>query len=298
MSGSFAVYSDESGTFTKRFQSIALINGQVSTLTELKQHLQKILREKQVSEVKFELIRTHLPIIEAAQGFLHCLITKYACKETIRADILTWDTQDSRHAIQGRDNRANLERMYYKVFVHAARQWKNQREWKFYPDENSQVNWGELAHVLNRTPIIKHQTNQQPLFRSDEPKQALNVEHTLPLKSTEEPLIQLADLLAGMARFAKEEGEHCLSWLDTWGNKKQPQLPNFLCEDELNEPIRTKQNRFRLIGEFDALCKRYGMGVSLRRKKCLWTGKNTNPVNFWNYEPQHDYDQAPKRITK
>jgi len=298
MSGGFAVYSDESGTFTKRFQSIALVTGQVSTLSEMRKHLQEILVRKQVSEVKFELVRTHPPIVEAAHGFLNCLITKFASREKIRADILTWDTQDSRHAIQGRDNRANLERMYYKVFVHAVRQWKSQKEWKFYPDENSQVDWSEITRILNRTPIIKHQTEQQPLFGGEEPNQALNVEYTLPLNSTKEPLIQLADLLAGLARFTKEEGKNCLSWLDTWGNKKQPQLPNFLCEDELNEPIRTKQNRFRLIGEFDALCKRYGMGVSLRQKKCLWTGKNTNPINFWNYEPQHEYDQAPKRIIK
>ncbi|MGB2876429.1 MAG: DUF3800 domain-containing protein, partial [Dehalococcoidales bacterium] len=194
--------------------------------------------------------------------------------------------------------KANLERMYYKILVHAARQWKSQKEWQFYPDENSQIDWSEIARVLNRTPIIKHQTNQQPLFGGEELNQALNIEHTLPLKSTEEPLIQLADLLAGMARFTKEEGEHCLSWLDTWGNENQPQLPDLLCEADSSEPIRAKQNRFSLIGEFNALCKRYGMGVSLRHKKCLWTPKNTNPINFWNYEPQHEYDQAPKRIIK
>ena len=294
----FAAYSDESGTFTRRFQSIALVTGQINTLSEMRERLQDILTEKQVTEVKFELIRTHLPILEAAQEFLCCIVTEFANRNKTRVDILTWDMQDSRHAIPGRDDIANLERMYYKVFVHAARQWKNQEEWNFYPDESSQINWSELTRILNKTPLSKHQNNTQLLFENEEIDQPLKVKRTEPLKSVQEPLIQLADLLAGMARFTQEERGYCVSWLDTWGNKNQQQLPNFLCEEDLSEPIKTKQNRFWLVGEFNTLCKKYRMGVSLRTRKCLWTPDNTNPINFWNYETQHDYDQAPRRVNR
>lgn len=203
----FAAYSDESGTFTRRFQSIALITSQESKLSELRNHLKNILSSKGVTEVKFELIRTHLPIIEAAHEFLYCIVSEFANRKKIRVDILTWDTQDSRHAIQGRNDIANLEHMYYKIFVHAARQWKNQGEWNFHPDENSQISWGELARILSTTPLAKHQNNMQLLFENEKIDQPIKVKCPEPLKSVQEPLIQLADLLAGMARFTKEEGE-------------------------------------------------------------------------------------------
>ena len=298
MRGVFSGYSDESGTFTKRFQSIALVTGRVDTLSEIRVRLQSILNEKQVSEVKFELIRTHLPMIEAAWKFLDYVITEFASRDRVRVDVLTWDTQDSRHAILGRDNIANLGRMYYKVFVYAARCWKTQEEWSFYPDENPQINWGELAKVLRNTLLAKQQSGKMSLFGNEEIVHPLRVKDPEPLKSLQEPLIQLADLFAGLARFTKEKGEHCLSWLNTWGNKNQLLLSNFLCAEELSEPHEANQNRFLLAGKFYKLCKKHKMGVSLREKKCFWTPVHTNPINFWNYEPQHDYDQAPRRLNK
>lgn len=296
-SETFAAYSDESGIFNHRYQAIAVVSGRGMILTPLSAKLQSILSKNEINEVKFALIRTHRPIIEAARQFVQCVVKEFASRLMIRVDILVWDTQDSRHAIQGRNNIANLERMYYKVLTHAARQW-NQAEWNFYPDKNSQIHWNEIADFLNRTRLAQHEANSLSLFANEQLDQSLEFGNVEPLDSLQEPLIQLADLLAGMARFIREEGKQCVQWLDSWGNKDQPALPNFLYgEDAADETIRTKQNRFQLVGEFNALCKRYRLGVSLREKKYLRTPDPTNPINFWNYEPQHEYDKAPIRIS-
>jgi len=52
--------------------------------------------------------------------------------------------------------------------------------------------------------------------------------------------------------------------------------------------------RYQLIGEVNAIYKINSLGVSLRTMKRLWTPYHpANPINFWNYEPQGDYDKAP-----
>lgn len=119
----YAAYSDKSGTFTRRFQSIALVTGKTDALDELSKLLTHVLAQKQVAEVKFELVRTHAPMLEAAYAFLECLVIQFANVNKARLNVLTWDTQDARHTISGRDDIANLERMYYKMFMHVARQW-------------------------------------------------------------------------------------------------------------------------------------------------------------------------------
>lgn len=292
----FGAYSDESGIFRHRYQTIAVVSGPETVLAQLRSDLRGILSQNQINEVKFALIRTHRALIEAARAFSRCMVETSARIAAVRADVITWDMQDSRHAIQGRNSIANLERMYYKVLAHAARQW-NQVQWSFHPDKNSQVHWNEIADVLNRTRLAKPVANAQLPLDSEHLDQFIELTSVEPLDSLREPLIQLADLLAGMARFMREEGHQCIQWLDSWGNKDQLALRHFLhAEGVLDETIRTKQNRFLLIGEFNAHCKRHRLGVSLRDKRCFWTPNPTNAINFWNYEPQHDYDKAPLRM--
>lgn len=290
----FAVYSDESGIFDHRFQTIAVVTGPEIVLTQLKSSLKDILDKYQINEVKFvEIRRSQSRKAKAARKFLQCAVKEFASQAKARIDVLIWDTQDSRHAIQGRDDIANLERMYYKVLIHTARQW-NQTEWNFHPDENSQIHWNEIIEFLNRTRIGYSKPNLLTLFESDDAKQLFQFGGIKQLNSLQEPLIQLADLFAGMARFTREEGEQCIQWIDSWGNKAQLQFLHLL--DREDETTRTKISRFQIVRGFNNLCKRHRMGVSLREKRCLWTPNPTNPINFWNYEPQHEYDKAPKRI--
>jgi hypothetical protein len=293
----FVVYSDESGIFNCRYQTIALVSGQEIILSQLRGNLKDILDKHKIDEVKFTEIGNYSPKVEAPREFIQCVVKGFAsqAQAKVRIDVLTWDTQDSRHAIQGRNDIANLERMYYKVLIYAARQW-NQTDWNFYPDENSQVHWNEIAEFLNSTRLSHSKPSLLTLFESEGANQLFQFRSVKPMDSLQEPLIQLADLFAGMARFTREEGEQCVRWLDFQENKNHLQL-SFLphAEDELDEPTKAKQNRFQLTEKFDGFCKQYTLGVSLREKKYLWTPDPTRPINFWNYEPQHERDKAPTR---
>jgi len=289
------MYSDETGVFDKRFQAIALVSGPIGTLLQLRTKLQGILDERGVDEIKFAEIRTHRPKLLAARSFITCSVRAYASQRKCRIDIIVWDTQDLRHTIRGRDDVANLAIMYYRVLTHAARQWK-QAEWRLYPDMNPEISWDEIADFLKRTSLSGSRTRLPSLFKFEEENQLLQFNEIRPTDSLREPVIQLADLFAGMGRFCREEGEQCLRWLDSWGNKEQLQLPDLLCgRDAKDDTIETKRNRYQLIGEFYHLCRRNRMGVSLRDEKCLRTLNPKNPINFWNYESQYDYDKAPIR---
>jgi hypothetical protein len=293
-SADFSAYGDESGTFTERFQAIAMISGPEKALSILRNRLRGILADTQVNEVKFALLRTHLPIIRAAHRFIRCTVEDFASRKAARVDVLVWDTRDSRHAIQGRDDVANLERMYYKLFAHLARQW-NRSEWSLYPDQNSQIHWNELLEILNKTGLTRQRSGMQLGLEIEQLQTFIQIGTIEPCDSVKEPLIQLADLFAGMARFTKEESDNCVQWLDSWGQKGQPQLPNFICDIVQDEATQTKQNRFQFIGEFKSICDKFRMGVSLRDKGYLCTFHPAYPINFWNYEPQYEYDRAPRR---
>ncbi len=91
----FAAYSDESGIFSHRYQTIAVVSGPETMLAQLRSNLQGILSQNQINEVKFALIRTHRPIIEAARAFSCCMVETLTSTTAVRADIVTWDTQDS-----------------------------------------------------------------------------------------------------------------------------------------------------------------------------------------------------------
>jgi len=294
-SNTFSIYSDETGLFDKRFQAIALISGPTVHLLQLRERLQLILNENHVAEIKFSEVRTHRPKILTAQGFIGCSVREYTSRQKCRIGVLIWDTQDLRHAIRGRDDVANVGIMYYRLLTHTARQWKHV-DWHFYPDTNSEINWHDIASFLNRTPLLPSICRLPSLFDLEEDIQSMKFNEIEPTDSVGEPLIQLADLFAGMARFSREEGQHCLQWLESWGNDEQLHLPDFISGmDAIDDTIETKQNRYKLIGKFCSLCRQSKMGVSLREKRYLWTRNPSNAINFWNYEPQHEYDQAPIR---
>ena len=135
-------------------------------------NLRTSLHDHKIKEVKFQEIGTHRPKIDAPLDFLGYAVD-FAGQGKIRIEILVWDIYDSRHAIQGRDDIANLERMYYRILVWAARQW-NHAEWNFFPDQNSQINWGDIARYLNRTQLARAKPNVLQLFESEDGGHGVN----------------------------------------------------------------------------------------------------------------------------
>lgn len=287
-------YSDESGFPAKRYHVLAVVSGSHSVLSSLRDQLRQVLDLNQISELKWEGVRTHRPKVEAARRFLQYAI-QYASRREIRIDTLLWDTRDSRHAIPGRDDVANLQRMYYKVLVHAARQW-HQSNWAFFPDEQSVINWREIQEYLNKTRLDRPTPGLIALFRIEDERRFFQFKQVVPQRSCDEPLVQLADLFAGLSAFSRGKGGTYRQWLRVEQVKYQLQLFDDMDEVEPeDESSIADRNRFIWLNEFDVNCKKCKLGVSLKTKNYLWTPCPNNPINFWNYEPQHEMDKAPTR---
>lgn len=286
----FAVYSDESGCFHKRYQAIGAVSGKTNDLAGLRHELKGILSTNSIKEIKFSEVTTHSPKVKAAQLFIKKGID-HAKLNKIRIDVLIWDTRDSRHSLPKRDNVANLERLYYKIFRHIFERWM-QIEWEIYPDEQSAIDWNGITEYLNATKTPRRKPNILTLFEQE--RKEFNPRKIEPLESHIEPLIQIADLFAGMACFTRENGRECLEWLESQKGKNQQSL--FDEEKKADRKIsKAKCNRFALVGMLSEICKSCRLRVSLREKGYLWTPVPANPVNFWNYEPQHPDDKAPTK---
>ncbi len=280
----FTAYSDES--FHKQYHAIGIVSGKKNILSALREKLQNILDDKNIREVKFSEIRTHPPKVEAAKEFIDLGIG-FGKKNIIRIDVLIWDLKDSRHLIPDRDDPANWGYMYYKLLRCISEQW-NQRNWEFYPDEQSEIEWYKIANYINRTRIPRRKPHFLTLF--DQDIHRINFIRLKQLKSHEEPLIQLADLFAGIACFSRKKSDEC--WVEYNKRKKQQSLFNE--ETEIKNKIsKADLNRCELVFKIYELCKKSNLKVSLESKKYLWTPDPLYPINFWHYEPQHEKDKAP-----
>ena len=112
------------------------------------------------------------------------------------------------------------------------------------------------------------------------------IEH---VTSAGHPLLQLADLFAGLAVFSRDKYESYVQWC----TKSSLQARLFEDGQQSSSQSRSERERFQVLKQFDAECKSRKLGVSLRTKKGLWTPDPTSPPNFWLYEPQHPRDKAP-----
>jgi hypothetical protein len=288
----YQLYSDESLSEDKRYTSICVISGNKENLQNLREELFKILKINKINELKFTEVKTHRPKINTAEQFINIAV-EFAKNKKIRIDILTYDLQDSRHNIQGRDDFRNVERMYYKLIRNCCERW-SKLKWEFYPDENSAYNWEEIQDYLNSTKFPRKEVGLLKLFNEERFK--LNFIALEQKNSLNEPLVQLADLFAGFHWFSILYGLECLRFISKENTKNQ----KFLFEEFENiteDYNKTKVNRFLLIKKMDELCKKHKLGVSLKTNKHLWTPQPDYPINFWLYEPQGEYDKAPTRKT-
>ena len=136
------------------------------------------------------------------------------------------------------------------------------------------------------------------MFRS-RLKVEFGIQEIQPLRSIETPLLQLADLFAGMGAFSHERFDLYQIWLHRKRSAEQPSLPlEFERDDKKAEFSRSERERFHVLSAFDEMCKAHKLGVSLKTWQGLRTPDPRKPINFWVYEPQHPDDKAPTRSSE
>jgi hypothetical protein len=283
----FIAYSDESYSTAERYRSVATFSFPMDSHQQIRSELFGILKGSDVSEFKWHKLKDAkhrfcaIKFIEAIMGFLQ--------KHQARIDVLIWDTHDSRHRIQGRDDTANFERMFFHLHNQALKRRPRNASWKIYPDRRLEIDWETVALCLQavgkRVEVI-----ELPLLNSFFADSYYQIQEFSEVESNEHPCCQVADLFAGLAVFSKTH----YRLFKKWTTKEIPSLGLF---EQSDPPISNREvNRFEVLKHLNECCKRKRLGVSLDTFGCLRTHNPRYSINFWHYEPQHDRDKAPTRI--
>jgi hypothetical protein len=290
----YQIFSDESGH--SRFRSIGVLSGKKTEIDNLRNELIIILEKKDRDSIEFKKIDGDKNKEKVAIDFVEKGI-EYCVNEKIRMDILTWDTQDSRHEIIGRDDIKNFQMMYYKILRWVKQCWKHKHiVWDFYPDENSAVDWKKLMSYLQNANLSKKHVKEDSLFGEIQNLDFPRFQRHDEVISDTEPLTQVIDLFTGFARYSFEKGKEFLAWRENI--KNQSQLTLFGDSEVKIKLSRGDTSKFKILQILDKLCKDRRMGVSIERNSYLYTFLPSNPLNFWFYEPQHEADKAPIRKKK
>jgi hypothetical protein len=268
----------------KRYWSIGLVSLPVSHIDEARSSLTARLPEN-IRKIEWKDIRGHRPKTQAAISYIAAVpaLVKHC---GLRADILTFDLHDTRHSLPGRDELANLQRMYYNVFRHAARV-NGSKAWEFHPDKGSNINWDQLRAYLNQTGLIKKKVSQcLRLFPLDNEK--IRLESLEERSASEEPLLQLADLLAGIAYYSMHNPD--LS-RDVCRCPSQGEQTSIFTDDpsSLTNP---ETARFDLMLAANRAFASLGPDLV---KGYFSTKDPREPINFWLYRARREDDKAPTR---
>lgn len=287
-------FSDESHWNTGRFRSLGLVTIPINQLQNMENAVRELLDESDIHEFKWKGLRGDK---EGCAADKMCELAVNNAGAEFRVDVLIWDTQDARHNVKGRDDVANLQRMYYHLFRNVMRaRWPDNTVWKLCPDEHGQLDWETVQDCLGNVSTsieVERSLLTNGKFRIRLHKE-FGIEEIQPVSSHEHPLLQLADLFAGLAVFSREKYDEFVVWSNS--NSEQGKLWD--SADASESASRSSQARFQVLKSFTDLCKSRKLGVSLKAKRGLHTPNPRNPLNFWLYQPQHPEDKAPRKEKK
>lgn len=284
-------YTDETQYNVGRFRGIALITLRREDKDRLSSELNRLLKESEVSEFKWEKLAS------ARERFAALKILDYAVKNSIngelRVDILTWDIEDSRHKVKKRDDIANLQRMYYHLFRNVlCERWPDKCSWNLCPDEHTALRWDQIEDFLDIASVKIEVHEDLFTFKKFSVwlKKEFSIQQITPCRSYEEPLIQTADLFAGLAVYSRNSYDRFKQWQAI--NNQQQTLFQVKPGSSV-QFSKSDRERCHVLSRFDILCKKRKLGVSLRTCGGLKTFQPQKPINFWWYVPQHEADEAP-----
>jgi hypothetical protein len=279
----YVAFTDESQITASRFQSLSAFSIHKSLWNKAQNEITDILKDSDISEFKWQKLK------DAKYYFCAKKIINFVFENIrdhkMRIDTLVWDTHDSRHTIQGRDDMANYERMFFHLLSGSMKRRPKSAKWDIRPDQRNGIDWSTINDCLAAKG--RQQDFHHSLFGSFFSDQHFSIESFQEQCSMAEPLIQVADLFSGMAVFSKDSYSGYAQW-------KQQKAPSLFEEESVSFTNR-ESYRFQLLDLFNNKCKAGKYGVGLDSKQCLFTYDPKNPINFWHYEPQHDNDKAPVR---
>lgn len=250
--------------------------------SEVNKKLNEILKKYEITPKTFKWNKFNsIKKVNALKEFLEYLF-RLMSRDIVHITTIIWDIHDSRHEILRRDDKKNLSFMYYKLIKNFAEdKLKNGDTLTIYPDQNNSIDWNLIEEILPNDGI--HNTKELSFCTVCLTKVFIKESNT-----SENALIQIADIFAGLARTSYEDYKNYEKWL----NRSQTSL---FPDEELNQiDISVKdEHRFIIYQFLDTHCKRKSWSVSLKSNKGFYTYEKRKPLNFWFYKPQHEEDTAP-----
>lgn len=283
----FVGFTDESYITDSRYRSITMLSYQRDSHNLIREEIKRILNESNVDEFKWQKLKDARYRF-CAQKIIDFIFTSYS-KYNLRIDTLIWDTQDSRHNVQGRDDTANYERMFFHLVSNVLEKRRNPNMiWNIFPDEKNDIDWETLNQCLERKGKSILKTNQL-LGEICHSSWFYSIQKFMQVPSDKCVQIQIADLFSGLSVFSIDLGNDYLCWRNT-------NTPSLFCFDNRFDEKKLsnrEENRFQIL---DHLLKRISeekLSINFQNDKCLKTKYPKDFMNFWHYKPQHEYDIAP-----
>ncbi len=290
---SHVAYADESRHNIGRYRSVALLTLKECHDARMTAELRARLVESGVTEFKWKDLGSAKARLAAIK--LVDYVLDQVLRGELRVDVLIWDIEDTRHKIHGRDDEKNLSHLYYRIFENVLRiRWPDNAVWRLYPDEHSGIDWGRIRTFLGL--VGSRVEGKASLLDSDDfylkRIQEFSISEIISSDSKACPLIQVADLLAGLAVYSRTSYPTYTVWLDR--QMKQDPLPMLTTRAETTLS-NTDEERCKVLSGFDEKCKRHKLRVSLKTHQGLQTMDPSKPINFWLYIPRHEFDKAPTK---
>ncbi len=281
-------FSDDSRHHDGRYNSLSLVTLERKQYKTLNDKLEDLLYTSNVNdEFKWEKLRN------AKYRFMAEKFIDFAFQYTdlLRIDIIIWDLNDERHkGVKSRDDSENLVRMYYHLVssTFSKRYSIPKVCWKWRPDKQSSVDWTTLHDCLKNT---KHDCITD-LFQLNPDVEMVDLRKIIPSESQNFPFIQMADLFAGIGSYSFGHFDQ----YKKWQIQSSKQISMFDIE-EYNFS-NSENERFSVITKLDKMAKDRGLKIALTSSKGFKSYDPNCFLNFWQYMPQHEYDKAPRKITR
>lgn len=252
---SHIAYSDEARFNYGRYRGLALVGVRADDAPALSRALRGLLDASGMDECKWEKVRS------ARARFAATKLLRWALERATAGDItvdaLTWDAGDERAARAAVPHLANLRRMYAYLLGDLLPLRHPGARWIVHPDEQNALRWDALARALPHIARIE------------------------PRASTGEPLIQLADLVAGLAVYSRAGYAAYDRWLCLPPAQRLSAGGRHTPPGAAGRFSASDRERCALLDDFYTECKLRGLRVSLRTHLGLRTYGPHHPVCFW-----------------
>ena len=232
----------------------------------------------------------------AALKIVDSILDALAASEA-RVDALCWDTHDGRHAIMGRDDVGNLQRMYFHLFRNImTMRYPSTATWRLMSDEHTAMDWSSIEnYLIKRSTSLASElgipTEDLEFSRTFGHllKRHFSVVDVSECRSQEVVLCQVADLFAGLFPFARKNMNRYHTWMESQNYTED------LFGHIGDKYSKSDEERFRIIQHLLTRIRQLDLCQYLETNDCLRTRNPNDRLNFWCYESQSPSDRAPTR---